>query len=459
MNGPGSSRSAYPSRIDVKPLYGSREKIFVRSTEGPFQRLRRYTVWPLLFTYFGTVWLEWGGRQAVLFDLPARQFHVFGLTFWPQDFWLLGWALIIAAFALFTVTTVVGRLWCGYTCPQTVWTAIFLWIEELTEGSRHRRIRLDAAPLGVEKVARRTLKHTLWLLVALATGVTFVAYFTPARSLVVDLIALNLEGWSAFWVLFFALATYVNAGWMREQVCIYMCPYARFQSAMIDRDTLIVSYDAARGEPRGRAKGDQSIGGDCVDCNICVQVCPTGIDIREGLQYECIGCAHCIDACDGVMEQVGRPSGLIRYTTEGQLQGETAHWLKPRALGYAAALCTVAGLFVAALLVRIPFELNVQRPRDALYRDLGGVIENSYRLTVLNKSQTPVPLELRVDSPIDVQLIGATTWTVEAGAVIDSPLRLKAAVEVPVTGMSFALCERDTDRCVVEPTSFLGPTS
>ena len=294
-------------------LYQKREKIVTRQVSGRFQKIRLLSGWPLLLAYFGTPWLNWNSRQAVLFDLPARQFDIFGLSFWPQDLWLLGWLLMLAAFALFTITNIVGRIWCGYTCPQTVWTAIFMWIEQVCEGPRHQRINLANAPWSMEKVRKRVSKHTLWLGWSLLTGITFVGYFTPIRELAMQLTSIEwlaISEWTLLWIAFFTLATYANAGWLREQVCIYMCPYARFQSAMIDQDTLIVAYDADRGEPRGSIKRGTETHvnpGDCIDCQLCVQVCPTGIDIREGLQYQCIGCAHCIDACNEVMTKIGAP--------------------------------------------------------------------------------------------------------------------------------------------------------
>lgn len=448
----------------------SRQKIFVREVAGRFQRLGAITIWPLLVAYFGVAWLPWGERQAVLFDLPARQFHVFGTTFWPQDFWLLGWALIISALALFTFTTVVGRLWCGYSCPQTVWTRIFIAIEEFTEGARHRRIRLQNAPPGIDKIARQTAKHVLWLVVAGATGLTFVGYFTPIRELLPDMLALQAHGWAWFWVAFFTLATYANAGWLREKVCVYMCPYARFQSAMIDSDTLIVSYDAARGEPRGAARKKQSANmpvatpaGDCVDCQMCVQVCPTGIDIRDGLQYACIGCARCIDACDSVMEQVGRAPGLVRYTTQTALLGGAARWFfKPRALGYALALVVMGGLFATALFNRSLFELNVLRPRGELFQlvQISGqdAVQNSYRLTLLNKAQAPLTLQLHVDSVFPVAAKGQTAWTLEPGEVLDVPLVLQGQPVAQLAHVQLQLCNTRTQQCVSERAPFIGPS-
>ena len=327
--GCGSHRGFAP--VD---LYQKREKIFTRSISGRFQRIRALSGWPFLLGYLLLPWLMWHGRQAVLFDLPARKFYVFGVTFWPQDFMLLTGLLIIAAFALFTLTSVVGRVWCGYTCPQTVWTAIFMWAEQFAEGPRHVRMKLDQAPWSFTKLRKRVLKHGMWIGWALLTGVTFVGYFMPIRELTGAALTLHLSGWALFWTAFFTAATYFNAGWLREQVCIYMCPYARFQSAMFDKDTLMVSYDAARGEPRGSRKRDAdpaALGlGDCIDCTLCVQVCPTGIDIRNGLQYQCIGCAHCVDACDEVMTTVGYAPGLIRYTTEHAMGGVRSHILRPR---------------------------------------------------------------------------------------------------------------------------------
>ncbi len=309
-----------PAEVAEIDLYQKREKIYTRKIEGFFQRVRLYTGWPLLIGYFLLPWLDWGNRQSVLFDLPARKFHVLWLTFWPQDMSMLAWVLIIAAFGLFAVTNLAGRVWCGYTCPQTVWTAMFMWIEQKTEGSRNQRIKLDQASWSLNKCRKKFLKHSMWLGLAFFTGLTFVGYFSPIRQLSLDVLQLSVHPMAAFWIAFFTLATYGNAGWMREQVCKYMCPYARFQSAMFDPDTLIISYDRDRGEPRGSRKRTEKSGdigmGNCVDCQLCVQVCPTGIDIRNGLQYECIGCALCVDACNSVMKKMQYPQGLIRYTTE-----------------------------------------------------------------------------------------------------------------------------------------------
>ena len=446
-----------------RDLYQRREKIFTHYVGGVFQKLRFFTGWPLLTGYFLLPWLTWGDRQAVLFDLPARQFHILGLTFWPQDLWLLGWLLIIAAFGLFTVTTLVGRLWCGYTCPQTVWTAIFMWVEQITEGPRHQRIRLQQSPWSFNKLKRRFLKHGMWLGWAFLTGVTFVGYFTPIRALVMELELLDVLSWPALWTLFFTLATYINAGWLREQVCIYMCPYARFQSAMFDQDTLVVSYDAERGEPRGsrkRASVSTTLG-DCVDCQLCVQVCPTGIDIRNGLQYECIGCAHCIDACAQVMKKMDYPAGLTRYTTENELGSGQNHWLRARSIGYGVALLVMSGLFVYAVLTRVPFEVDVLRERGELYQELrDGSVANAYRLRVLNKSQHRAELELTVVAALPMTLLGHRTFTAAPGELLDIPVQLTAApqdIQQPNTELQLQICETASGLCVRESTRFLGP--
>ncbi len=446
-------------------LYQRREKIITRHVGGRFQKLRFYTGWPLLLGYFLTPWLTWDGRQAVLFDLPARQFNIFMFNFWPQDLWLLGWLLMVAALALFTVTNVVGRLWCGYTCPQTVWTAIFMWIEQRTEGSRHQRIRLDAAPLSLEKLRKRGLKHILWLGWAFFTGLTFVGYFTPIRELTWGYLTFDfafLGGWALFWTVFFTLATYVNAGWLREQVCIYMCPYARFQSAMIDRDTLIVSYNAERGEPRGSRKRRAQTGsdqGDCIDCQLCVQVCPTGIDIREGLQYQCIGCAHCIDACNEVMGKMDSAPNLIGYTTLNVLDGGKFRWLRPRSLGYAAACLAIAGAFLVTVLSRTPMDLDIIRDRGTLYAELNdGAIANDYQLKVMNKTHEPQDYTLNVVSPSGVAIRSERSLALSPGQLLNVPLTLVAYdVDNVNSEVLIELCSVANGDCVREKTRFLAP--
>ena len=463
---------------DSGGFYVSERKIYPRDVSGRFDRLRTAAVVWLLGMFYVFPWLRWGGRQAVLFDLPARKFHVFGLTFWPQDFPLLALLLIIAGVSLFFFTALAGRLWCGYACPQTVWTETFLWMERWTEGDRNARMKLDAAPWSTRKLARKGAKHVLWAAFALWTGFTFVGFFTPITGLAARLVPFQWGGWETFWVLFYALATWGNAGFLREQVCKYMCPYARFQSAMFDRDSLLIAYDPMRGEPRGprkrglggviaRGRGllDKALAydyvfratrnptaadhraqargtitfdlqdaeplpkfapdqlGDCIDCTICVQVCPTGIDIRNGLQYECIACGACVDACDEVMAKMGFPPGLIRYTTQNALDGEPTRVVRPRILLYGAVLLALLGAFAWGVAHRSPLIAEVLRDRNALYRDTGHGIANDYTLKLANKTDQPVHYRVSLE-PTNGTLALAPLAPVEvaAGAVASIPL-------------------------------------
>ncbi|NNL63306.1 MAG: cytochrome c oxidase accessory protein CcoG, partial [Woeseiaceae bacterium] len=390
-------------------LFESAKKIYPREIGGRFDRLSRLATISLLGLFYAVPWLNWDERQAVLFDLPARKFHIFGLTLWPQDFPYLALLLMILAYALFFFTALAGRLWCGFACPQTVWTEIYIWMEQLTEGTRSQRMKLDKAPWSWNKVRRKFSKQFLWVTFALWTGFTFVGYFTPIRQLGIDIVALNVGGWTLFWGLFYGFATYGNAGYMREQVCKYMCPYARFQSVMFDKDTLIISYDENRGEPRGgrkRSDDRQEKGlGDCIDCQLCVQVCPTGIDIREGLQYECIACAACIDACDSIMDRMNYPHGLVRYTTENALHGKKSSMLRPRILIYATLLFVLVAGLVTSMATRTPAILDVIRDRNTLYRELpGDVIENIYTLKLINQSNEPRSFDLTVSGVEGVSL-------------------------------------------------------
>jgi cytochrome c oxidase accessory protein FixG len=350
----------------------------------------------------------------------------------PQDIIYLTVLLIIAALALFLFTAVAGRLWCGYACPQTVYTEIFLWVEERIEGDRMARMKLDAAPLSARKFALKAAKHGVWIAIALWTGFTFVGYFTPIRELWDAVWRLNTGPWETFWVLFYGFATYGNAGWMREQVCKYMCPYARFQSAMFDKDTLIISYDPERGEPRGKGPGK----GHCVDCSICVQVCPTGIDIRDGLQYECIGCAACIDGCDRVMEKVGFPKGLIRYATQHAMEGKLTRAqmfkraFRPRVLVYGAILWVVIIASGVSLWNRVPLKVDVIRDRAALSREVeGGMIENVYRLQIMNATEAPRRYDIGVAGLEGIRIAGPMRAEVGPAATLAVPLGVRVPVE------------------------------
>ena len=378
-------------------LYTSEAAIHPRAVHGWFAAWRWALVWATQLVFYGLPWLSWNARPAILFDLAARRFYIFNLVLYPQDFIFLTGLLILSAYSLFLFTAVAGRLWCGYACPQTVYTEIFMWVEHHLEGDRPARIRLDTSPWNANKLMRRGGKHLVWVALGLWTGFTFVGYFTPIRVLAASLLNFGLGPWELFWVLFYGFATYGNAGFMREQVCKYMCPYARFQSAMFDHDTLIISYDQKRGEPRGgrvRKADKAAIGlGDCVDCRLCVQVCPTGIDIRKGLQYECIGCAACIDVCNTVMDRVDYPRGLIRYATQRSLDegGEPLtlrRVLRPRVLVYGSVLLLIGGAFVGSLALRPPLRVDVVRDRGSLARLVeDGRIENVYRLQVMNSTE------------------------------------------------------------------------
>jgi cytochrome c oxidase accessory protein FixG len=452
-------------------LYEAHKKIYPRSVSGFFSNWRWGMVFLTQLVFYGVPWLEWGHRQAVLFDLGARRFYIFNLVLYPQDFIYLTGILVISALSLFLFTAVAGRLWCGYACPQTVYTEIFLWLEKKTEGDRSARMRRDAGPWNADKILRKVGKHFLWLAVALWTGFTFVGYFTPIRELGLEFVQMNLSAWETFWTLFYGFATYGNAGFMREQVCKHMCPYARFQSAMFDRDTLIVTYDEERGEPRGaRSKKADPAAlnlGACVDCSLCVQVCPTGIDIRKGLQYECIGCGACADVCDTVMDKMGYARGLVKYSTQNAV---SQHWtrsqtlrhvLRPRVLIYTAILGTVVLAMVVSLATRTPFKVDVVRDRGALARIVsGGRIENVYRLQVMNATEATQRFHISVEGLPGLEVASENDVVVDSTQARWVAVRVQAPFDAATAGshpIRFEIAAQDFKGHASEKSVFIIP--
>jgi cytochrome c oxidase accessory protein FixG len=454
---------------DPKPasMYESAKKIYPREIGGRFASLSKLATVALLGLFYIVPWLTWDDRQAILFDLPARKFYLIGMTLWPQDFPYLALLLIIAALSLFFFTALAGRLWCGFACPQTVWTEAFIWMEQLTEGTRSQRMKLDKAPWSWNKIRRKGSKQFLWVTFSLWTGFTFVGFFTPIRDLGIEFVTFSVGGWTWFWAVFYGFATYGNAGYMREQVCKYMCPYARFQSAMFDKDTLIISYDEKRGDPRGRRQRSvdpKEAGlGDCIDCTLCVQVCPTGIDIRDGLQYDCIACAACIDACDSVMDKMNYPRGLVRYTTEHAMQNEQTNVLRPRMMVYGALLMVLIGSLVTSMAIRTPIILDVIRDRNSLYRELpGDMIENIYTIKLINQSNDAREFKLSVEGVEGIHLDGiGSTILVDGGSVLSVPVRARVHRDIAFGVMKIDFIAEaldDTGDKRVEDSRFLGPT-
>ena len=393
-------------------FYEKHKKIYIREVKGWWANWRWILVWLTQAVFYLAPWLTWNDRQAVLFHIVERKFYLFGLVLWPQDVFYLAVLLIVSAYALFLFTAIAGRLFCGYACPQTVYSEIFMWLENRIEGDRSARMKLDRGPLTARKIRLKTVKHALWLIISLWSGFTLVAYFTPMQELLAAL-PFGLSGWELFWVFFYAGFMYMQAGFLREQVCKYMCPYARFQGVMFDPDTLVITYDPERGEPRGARKkgasGEQL--GDCVDCGLCVAVCPTGIDIRNGIQYECIGCGACIDACEPVMDKIGKPRGLIRYTTENALaqhftkKDVLSHLARPRIVLYSAVLVLICLATAWSMATRVPLMVDVIRDRSTLSREADdGSIESVYNLKLMNTTESAQRYRLTVDGLAGIRL-------------------------------------------------------
>ncbi|MBR0564662.1 cytochrome c oxidase accessory protein CcoG [Azoarcus sp. L1K30] len=472
--------STAPSTQPVTPppppeqdsLYAVRQKVYVRAVTGLFANWRWALVWITQILFYGLPWLSWNGRQAVLLHLVERKFYIFGWVFWPQDVFFLAILLIISAYSLFFFTAIAGRLWCGYACPQTVYTEIFMWVEQKIEGDRNKRMKLDKSPMSPRKFAIKAAKYGSWAAISIWTGFTFVSYFSPLSDLLRSVQTLSFGPWELFWILFYGGFTYLFAGVMREQVCKYMCPYARFQSVMFDPDTLVITYDEARGEPRGaRKKGvePKSVSkGDCVDCGICVQVCPTGIDIRDGLQYECIGCAACIDACDQVMDKMEYPRGLIRYSTENAIKKGwgtkevVAHVFRPRTLIYGFVLVVLSLAFVWGLASREPLRVDVMRDRSSLAREVeGGMIENVYELQIMNMTEQPRTFVFGARGIDGIAIEGDKRLQVDAAGMRSVTLKVRAPYDpdkVGATEVFFEVYPEDKPSLKLsEKTTFLFP--
>lgn len=467
VNSNASNSDDKPQEIRYVNLYEAEEKVYIRRITGFYQRLRRYISTPLMLGFLLMPWLVIDGRPAMLFDLPARQFNILWITFSPQDGVYLAWLLIIAAFLLFTVTVMVGRVWCGFTCPQTVWTQMYIWAELLCEGDRNKRIKLDTQKWSLEKLLRKSAKQFIWIAIALVTSITFVGYFTPIRELALNFFTFQVDLTTAFWVLLFTGATYGNAGFMREQVCKYMCPYARFQSVMYDQDTLTVFYNKERGENRGPRKSTddyKSQGlGDCIDCSWCVQVCPVNIDIREGLQAECIDCGLCVDACDSVMEKMNYPLGLISFTTEDAAAKKKVKILRPRVLGYGAVLLVMVSLFVYSLATRMPLLVEVMRDRGTqMYRISDGNITNVYTLKIENLDRKTHVYDVNASGDYTFEIQGYKAPPILEGEIVTLPVRVvvkRSELMGEKNTVTFTVVSRENPEIKVShSTTFIGPS-
>ena len=387
----------------------------VRLISGRYLTLRRIISWPLLLLCFLTPWLTWNELPLVHFDLVAKQFRLGSVIFWPEDLMVLTWAMLAGAFGLFFVAMASGRLWCGFSCPQTVWTFLFIRLEELIEGSRHKRLKMDRTPWHAEKILRKSAKHISWLSLSLCTGITFIAYFYPLEAMLNDLSQSDLAGMGLFWILFFAAMTYLNAGFLREQVCTHMCPYSRFQSVMSDKSTLVVQYD----EPRN----------DCIDCQVCVHVCPTDMDIRDGMQLSCIACGACVDACDSIMEKISKPTGLIAFRP-GEVTMKEALNLKqrPRLLGYVLAFVISVGLIGVEVSSRDIIQISLERDRNSLYRiNANDEIENSFSVKFHNKTQQDMSIRLRIADNLAGFKLSQQSFNIPAGERQLFPLLISLA--------------------------------
>lgn len=467
-----------------QPLYAGRVKVYPKRVHGTVRRVKWAVLIVLLGVYYLAPWLRWDRGpgvpdQALLIDLPGRRAYFFWIEIWPQEIYYIAVIMIMAAFGLFLVTSIGGRVWCGFTCPQTVWTDLFMQVERWIEGDRGARIRLDKSSFSAKKAVRKVLKHGAWLLIAFATGGAWIMYFNDTPTLIREFFTGQSPPSVYFFTALFTTTTYVLAGWAREQVCTYMCPWPRFQAALLDEDSLVVTYRSWRGEPRGAHRKGQSWEGrgDCIDCKQCVAVCPTGIDIRDGLQLECIGCGLCIDACNDVMTRIGRPRELIAFDSERNrlahqkgLESRPVRLFRLRTIVYVVILAVIAAAFLATVASRSDLDVNVLHDRNPLFVKLhDGSIRNGYTFKILNKARDARRFELSVETPENAGLEVVGLEQPGAGSVaLDAPpdgvatyqvyVRLPADESAPATQpLVFRLTDRASGDSVRYQSIFRGP--
>ncbi|MCA8932889.1 MAG: cytochrome c oxidase accessory protein CcoG [Rhodospirillaceae bacterium] len=469
-----------------QPLYTGRVKVYPKAIKGRVRRVKWAVLGLCLAVYYLLPWVRWDRGpnlpdQAVLLDLPNRRFYLFWIEIWPQEIYYLTALLIIASFTLFMATSIGGRVWCGFTCPQTVWTDLFMKVEHWIEGDRNARMRLDAQPLSRAKLTRKLAKHAVWLLIALLTGGAWIMYFVDAPHLVAGFVTGGLDPVTYFFIFLFTATTYVLAGAAREQVCTYMCPWPRFQAALLDEDSLVVTYRQWRGEPRGKHKKGQSWEGrgDCIDCKQCVAVCPTGIDIRDGIQLECIGCGLCIDACDSVMAKVDRPLGLIAFDSDRNQRLNAAgqppvsrrsRLVRPRTIIYAFLITGITLALLTALTLRSQLDVNVLHDRNPLFVTLSdGSIRNGYTIHVINMGQDERMMTLTVDGLPEAQItvVGAEqddAVSAQLDVTSDAVLTYRVFVSVPAavlqenaTDIAFVFHDPDSGLVSSHDSVFRGP--
>ena len=492
---PAQMRPAGVPPAPPPPLYADRQKVYPKAVSGPVRRAKWAALVLLLALYYIVPWIRWdrgpnAPNQAVLVDITNGRLFFFFFEIWPQEVYFLTGILVLGAVGLFAATSLFGRIWCGFTCPQTVWTDLFMWVERLIQGDRNERMRLDKGPWTSDKIRKKALTHAAWLGIAMATGGAWIMYFQDAPTVTVELLTGSAGLETYFFFALFTGTTYLLAGWAREQVCTYMCPWPRFQAAMLDENSLVVSYRDWRGEPRGKLKVEGI--GDCIDCSACVTVCPTGIDIRDGQQLECIGCGLCVDACDDVMAKIGRPKGLIAFETLANIATSAAatrdmppgpardargmevrhipKFIRPRTILYGAMLGAVLAVMVGAWLLRETTTLSVIRDRAPLFVSLSdGGVRNGFTLKIANKLRNTDALTLSLHAEPPLQLVvqeaqpaGPNAWRVTTRA--DGITEWRALVTLPPghrsresSHVTFRLTDAQGQVVVTERSVFLGP--